>query len=248
MSDAPSQKGEPYCGNCGYVLTGATESSKCPECGRPLVEVLMRPVFQAKGGTRWTSHVRVFDMPLVHIAFGAREDEPQGRAKGFIAIGDIATGVVAIGGQARGLVAFGGMALGGFTFGGMSLGLFTAIGGMTIGGTALGGFAIGGLAQGGGAIGYVAQGGMAIGHYARGGGAFGTHVIGPGRGASQAAQDMFNNLSWFFGSGAINISSLLSIIGTALTPALVTLFVCALIALWSIGRHKGAAGPGRFEP
>jgi predicted Zn-ribbon and HTH transcriptional regulator len=38
----PELKNEPYCGNCGYVLTGATETSKCPECGRPLVEVLTR--------------------------------------------------------------------------------------------------------------------------------------------------------------------------------------------------------------
>jgi len=33
---------DPYCGNCGYSLRGLTESSKCPECGKPIVEVLQR--------------------------------------------------------------------------------------------------------------------------------------------------------------------------------------------------------------
>ena len=38
----PLKLGEPYCGNCGHRLTGLVDSSKCPECGRPLVEVLTR--------------------------------------------------------------------------------------------------------------------------------------------------------------------------------------------------------------
>ena len=29
-------RNEPYCSNCGYVLKGLTDSSKCPECGKPM--------------------------------------------------------------------------------------------------------------------------------------------------------------------------------------------------------------------
>ena len=36
------QHDEPYGGNCGQQLTGLIDSSKCPECGKPLVEVLRR--------------------------------------------------------------------------------------------------------------------------------------------------------------------------------------------------------------
>ena len=35
MNAPPTSPDEPICGNCGYVLSGLTESSKCPECGRP---------------------------------------------------------------------------------------------------------------------------------------------------------------------------------------------------------------------
>jgi len=33
---------KPYCSACGHDLTGAVTASACPECGRPLVEVLTR--------------------------------------------------------------------------------------------------------------------------------------------------------------------------------------------------------------
>ena len=46
-------RGEPYCSNCGYVLAGAIESSKCPECGKPIVEVLMRPILEGGTGKRF---------------------------------------------------------------------------------------------------------------------------------------------------------------------------------------------------
>lgn len=239
MSDTPRPKGEPYCGNCGYLLTGATESSKCPECGKPLVEVLMRPVFQAKGGRRWNSQARCFGMPVISIAMGPHQEERIGRAKGFIAIGDIATGVIAMGGQARGVVAFGGLAIGGFSFGGMSLGLISSFGGMSAGGAAIGGFAVGGFAQGGGAIGYVAQGGLAIGQYARGGGAFGAHVISPGRGTSQAAVDMFDSLSWFFGSGNVSLGSMINAVIISQTPAMAVIVICGIMALLAIGKGRG---------
>ena len=167
---------KPFCAACGHDLTGAVQSASCPECGKPLVEVLVRPAMMPMllSGRRmlvrrYQSERRVLGMPLVAIATGIGEDGKPGHAKGFFAFGDIATGVFAFGGFARGVVAFGGASFGGVTFGGLSFGTFAAFGGLAIAwlGSAVGGFAAGILAGGGGAIGLVAQGGLAIGWLAR---------------------------------------------------------------------------------
>jgi predicted RNA-binding Zn-ribbon protein involved in translation (DUF1610 family) len=156
---------KPYCAACGHDLTGATAANACPECGRPLVEVLTRATLGAGGRMggrptrRYTSKRRIFGMPLVAIAYGPDEKGKLGHAKGYFAFGDIATGVFAFGGFARGLVAFGGLSIGGVTFGGLSLGTFAAFGGAAVAwlGSAVGGMAIGLLANGGSAIGAIAQ-------------------------------------------------------------------------------------------
>ena len=142
----------PYCGHCGYVLIGATESSKCPECGKPLVEVLMRPAFDRKRSVRYQSEARFMGFPVVSIACGKYGPERFGHAKGFIAIGDIATGVLAIGLFARGVVSMGVVSIGAISFGSMAIGV-CAFGGLAIGALALGGIAIGGIALGGVAVG-----------------------------------------------------------------------------------------------
>ena len=157
---------DPYCGNCGYSLKGLTESSRCPECGRPIVEVLERGPRRGEG-RRYTSSITVFGLPLVQIAFGPHGDEPRGRARAIVAIGDLATGWLAIGGRAIGLIAAGGMALGLLTFGGLSVGVLGAVGGMSLGGVAIGGWAVGVVAQGGGAVGYYAEGAGAKGVHAK---------------------------------------------------------------------------------
>ena len=122
-----------------------------------------------RGGIRKRSEWEIAAMPLYHIAFGPdfTKGEMRGHAKGFIALGDIATGVVAIGGLSRGVFALGGLAVGLFSVGGLSLGALAAVGGLAIGGVAMGGGALGGIAIGGGAVGY----------YACGGGALGEHVV-----------------------------------------------------------------------
>ena len=94
---------DPYCRNCGYSLKGLTESSKCPECGKPIVEVLERPAMIL--GRRYASATVIFGLPLLHIALGPHDEERVGRARGIIAIGDHATGWLAIGGFCRGLIA-----------------------------------------------------------------------------------------------------------------------------------------------
>lgn len=120
-------------------------------------------------GKRQRSSIRILGMPLYDIATGPDPErgEVHGHAKGFIAIGDVATGVFAFGGLARGV----------FACGGMAFGVLLAVGGAAVGTVALGGAAAGVIALGGGAVGYAAVGGGAAGYYACGGGAAGVHVI-----------------------------------------------------------------------
>ena len=188
MPEAPNTT-QPYCSNCGYVLTGLTESSKCPECGKPLVEVLTRtPHAFLNAGKRYRSKATLFGWPVIDVALGPKDGQMRGHARGIIAIGDIATGGIAIGGIARGVVALGGLAIGLFSLGGAALGLISATGGFAIGGLAAGGGAIGVLSTGGGAIGVMAQGGGALGLFTR-----------DARGVKPAGTDAFNDFSWFFG-------------------------------------------------
>lgn len=196
---------KPYCSACGHDLTGAVNSAHCPECGKPLVEVLVRERrlggMYGKPTRRYTSDRRLFGMPLVSIALGPDASGKMGHAKGYFAIGDMATGVFAFGGVARGLVAFGGVSMGGVTFGGLSIGTFAAFGGGAIAwlGSAVGGFAIGLLANGGGAVGAVAQGGLAIGWLARGGDAKGVHIWSRSAQPDEATRALFDQFAWLIG-------------------------------------------------
>jgi predicted RNA-binding Zn-ribbon protein involved in translation (DUF1610 family) len=227
----PELKNEPYCGNCGYRLTGATESAKCPECGRPLVEVLTRNSQMPMLGKRYRSKATLFGWPVIDIALGPANGELRGRARGVIAIGDIATGGLALGGLSCGIVAVGGLAIGLFSLGGLAVGLLTAFGGL----------AIGAMAVGGGAIGILATGGGAIGVFAQGGGVAGMFTRGPRPMRAVGSPDPFEAVAWFFGSGAPSAEALL-------LPALVvvglTLAAAAVIALtaWqAVRRTPGAA-------
>lgn len=102
-------------------------------------------------------------VPLVHVNLGLGIY----RAKGIIAIGNIAKGVIAVGGLSLGIVSFGGLGLGLLAFGGLALGLILSLGGFAlstlaaIGGIAVGTYAIGGIAVG---I-YGAIGGIAVAKY-----------------------------------------------------------------------------------
>ncbi len=191
--------GDPYCGACGYSLRGLTDTTRCPECGKPIIEVLQRPG-AVSYGRRYQSKLIFFGLPLVSIAVGPSGRERRGRARGIIAIGDIATGWLALGGFARGIIAFGGMSLGLISFGGASVGLL-AFGGAAIGGVATGGAALGAVAQGGGAVGYIATGGGAIGVYARGGEAKGRYILVPNRRDPEAIE-MFGRIDGLLGAPA----------------------------------------------
>jgi ribosomal protein L34E len=154
--------GDPICSNCGYPLRGVTNSSVCPECGKPLVDVLVRkPTENTQGYKRFRSDFTIFGFPLVDIAYGPDPGERAGHAKGVIALGDNAIGLIAIGGFARGGLAIGGFAFGIVAFGGFAFGLGGANGGIALGGLA----ALGGAAMSG----YFALGGIALGHTGSGG-------------------------------------------------------------------------------
>ena len=127
--------------------------------------------------TGWSYEFRsrrtLLGLPLVHINL---RDRGLCRAKGIIAIGNVATGFLAIGGFSAGLLSIGGLGVGLLTLGGLAVGI-AAAGGLAAGLLlALGGGAFSlGLALGGCAVSQsVAVGGAAVGQYAAGGAALGS--------------------------------------------------------------------------
>ena len=146
---------------------------------------------QRKWGRKYQSPIRFLGLPLVdiqvsdpHSSFEGQSDSTaRCHAKGWIAIGDVATGFIAIGGRCFGVVSIGGASAGIVALGGLSIGLIS-IGGLALGWLAFGGAAVGYDAAGGGALGWhsAAGGGAAAWHAAMGGGAL-AHDFAVGGGA-----------------------------------------------------------------
>ena len=224
-------KNEPYCGNCGYLLTGAVDSSKCPECGKPIVEVLRRKGMFAAHGKRYRSRATLFGLPVVSVAFGPSEGEIRGVAKGIIAVGDIAIGFLAVGGMSIGIVAVGGATLGLFALGGLAIGLLTALGGTAIGTAAVGGAAIGVLAFGAGAMGMWSQGAGAAGIFVRSVKA----ALRKGAGASPPG---FEQVTWFFGPWPPDATTLIRPVAVVVGVPLLVAAVIGLVA-WLAIRRQG---------
>lgn len=128
----------------------------------------------------YKSKTKIKGIPLVHInlGFGIK------KAKGIIAIGNIAQGLISIGGIAMGLMTIGGLGIGLFSLCGIAIGLLLAIGGISLGAISIGGLSIGIFAVGGVAFGLYAMGGatfaknVAFGGYASGYIAIGEQVNG----------------------------------------------------------------------
>lgn len=131
-------------------------------------------------GYEYISKVEIGGIPLVHINFG----RGMRKAKGIIAIGNVAKGVIAFGGIAMGIFSLGGISLGLIAFGGMALGILLSIAGLSIGSVALGGVAVGLFSIGGVSFGLYSMGGLSIakyvasGDYAHGYIVIGNHVKG----------------------------------------------------------------------
>lgn len=232
--------GDPYCANCGYLLKDLVDSCKCPECGRPLVDVLVRGRSNLAGKQRrYRTEAMLFGLPIIDLCMGLDEQGKIGRAKGIIAIGDYATGFIAVGNKwANGVVALGGGGSFGLCAvgGGCSIGLLTAgAGGLGLGGFALGGCAMGGIAMGGFAVGGVAQGGAAIGYYARGGSATGVHTIGARGTSSQKPVEVFARLEPYIGRPGPGLSMFTPI---ALVGAIDFLITGLILILALIGHRR----------
>lgn len=133
-------------------------------------------------GYEYVSKTKIKGTPFVHINLGLGRGFR--KAKGIIAIGDIAKGIISIGGVAMGFLTLGGVSLGILSLGGFALGLILAFGGLSIGSISIGGIAVGLFACGGLALGLYAIGGVsvakyiALGDYAYGKIAIGNHVKG----------------------------------------------------------------------
>lgn len=220
---------QPYCGHCGYALVGLTESSKCPECGRPLVDVLTRDPGPIYAGKRYTSPIRVFGLPLVQVALGPRENEKIGVARAIIAIGDVAIGWLALGRFTLGLISFGALSAGVISIGGVAAGVLS-LGGLSLGGLGVGGASIGLLALGGAAVGYAAMGGAAVGWYAQGGAAAGRHTMDFLR-KDPLAIAFFDRWSWLIGTP--NAGALWTPVIWVLTFGLI--FAAALFLVVALG-------------
>jgi hypothetical protein len=100
------------------------------------------------------------DLPVVHVSVGGRQADGRyrlGRARGVIALGDVAIGLVAVGGVAIGLFSGGGVAIGLLALGGVAVG-FVAVGAVSVGLLAVGAVAMGLTAVGALTVGLVGPG------------------------------------------------------------------------------------------
>ena len=152
-----------------YLVRGVEAASPPPPEGPSVIQNHFTPY---RCHYEYRSRRTLFGLPLIHIHLGYGFC----RARGIVAIGNIATGVISLGCVSAGVVSIGGVTLGALALGGLAAGLF-AFGGLALGALlAVGGGALSlGVSLGGAAVSrFVAQGGLAVGRYAAGDAAFGS--------------------------------------------------------------------------
>ena len=159
-----------------YLVTGREPVPPAAEQPTIVNNYYQRAAYEYK------SRRTLFGLPLVHVNYGIGFH----RAKGIIAIGNVATGFIAIGGLSVGLL----------SLGGVSLGLLLSLGGLALGGVAVGGGTAGLFACGGLSYGVYATGGVAVGTKAAiGSAASAPLAIGAAANGAQAIQIPADGLS-----------------------------------------------------
>ena len=142
------------------LLLGSSPSMETPDnrAGFP-----SRPYFEYKSKTT------LFGLPLVHINLGwMRWGMGIRRAKGILAVGNVATGVLAFGAVSAGILSIGPISAGLlFSLGAVAASLGVSLGALAVGTLAFGAVALGALyGVGAVAVGNVAAGSVAFGHTA----------------------------------------------------------------------------------
>jgi transcriptional regulator with XRE-family HTH domain len=134
------------------------------------------PFWAVRGSVfEYKSHRTLFGLPLVHIHFGYGFK----KAKGIIAIGNIASGVISIGMFSKGILAIGLFSMGIISIGCLSLGLLFALGSISIGIFSIGAVAVGIFSLGALSVGMFSAGALAAGsHIAIGDHAYGHIAVG----------------------------------------------------------------------
>ena len=155
------KKHAPSCTNCGYSFADLAALERCPECGVSILESLAA-IQHADEGQRRTSERVIWGLPLYDIVIQSGSTPESRHARGWIAVGPMATGVIAMGAIAKGGISIGAISFGGLSLGATSIG-FLSLGPLAIGAITTGGLALGAFAQGPVTIGFAAQGNVAIG-------------------------------------------------------------------------------------
>lgn len=136
-----------------WLITGAEAA---PEREEPERTVIEKHYYRCGWEYEYKSQRTLWGLPLVHVHL---QDNGFARAKGIVAVGNVAAGLVSVGIFSAGLL----------SLGVISLGLLLSVGCLAAGALSIGGFTAGIIALGGFAWGWLAMGGIASGAYAAGG-------------------------------------------------------------------------------
>ena len=126
-----------------YLVMGRESAPASQPQGQTIINNYYHPDYWEY---EYKSERTLWGLPLVHIHL---KNNSLVRAKGIIAIGNVAVGLVSVGAFSAGIVSIGALSTGLLlSLGCLSAGLFS-IGGMALGAVAIGGFALGWLGLGG---------------------------------------------------------------------------------------------------